>query len=112
VLKGTRAQLHGRFADWAEARVGQAGEHEETIGWHLEQAHQLLGELGPIDPSGRAFGARAARYLAVAGRRALEHDDLPRAANLLGRALDRDAPNTLNPAARAAVASSPSWVAK
>src|SRR5262249_30677206 len=64
-------------------------EHEETIGWHLEQAHQHLSELGPIDAHGCAVGERAARYLATAGRRALARDDLPLAASLLGRALDR-----------------------
>ncbi|MBI3768727.1 MAG: AAA family ATPase [Deltaproteobacteria bacterium] len=89
VLKGTRAELHGRFADWLESRVGESVEHDETMGWHLEQAHQHLRELGPIDAHGRAIGERAARYLAAAGRRALERDDLPLAASLLGRALDR-----------------------
>jgi class 3 adenylate cyclase/tetratricopeptide (TPR) repeat protein len=89
VLKGTRAELHARFADWIEARVGDSVEHDETIGWHLEQAHQHLGELGPIDEQGRALGERASRYLAAAGRRALARDDLPLAASLLGRALDR-----------------------
>jgi hypothetical protein len=34
VLKGTRAELHGRAADWIESRVGDAVEHDETIGWH------------------------------------------------------------------------------
>src|SRR5438552_1655640 len=38
VLKGTRAELHGRFADWLEARVGEAVEHDETTGWHLQPA--------------------------------------------------------------------------
>jgi class 3 adenylate cyclase/tetratricopeptide (TPR) repeat protein len=89
LLRNTRAELHARFADWLEARVGDAVEHEETIGWHLEQAHQHLRELGPVDERGRALGDRAARYLAAAGRRALARDDLPPAASLLGRALDR-----------------------
>ena len=89
LLKGTRAELHGRFAEWVESRVGESIEHDETIGWHLEQAHQHLRELGPIDAQGRALGERAARYLAAAGRRALARDDLPLAASLLGRALER-----------------------
>ena len=89
VLRGTRAELHGRFADWIAARVGDAIEHDETIGWHLEQAHEQLRELGPIDAKGRALGERAARYLAAAGRRALERDDVPVAGSLLGRALAR-----------------------
>ncbi len=89
LLRNTRAELHGRFADWLVSRVGESVEHDETIGWHLEQAHQHLRELGPLDASGRALGERAARYLAAAGRRALARDDLPPAASLLGRALDR-----------------------
>jgi class 3 adenylate cyclase len=89
ILKGTRAELHARFADWVEARVGDAIEHDETIGWHLEQAHQHLRELGPIDVRGRALGERAAQRLAASGRRALARDDAPLASGLLGRALDR-----------------------
>jgi class 3 adenylate cyclase/ketosteroid isomerase-like protein len=89
VLKGTRAELHARFADWIASRVGEAVAHDETIGWHLEQAHRHLGELGPLDDRGRALGDRASRYLAAAGRRALARDDLPLAGSLLGRALDR-----------------------
>ncbi len=88
LLKGTRAELHARFADWVAARAGEA-EYDETIGWHLEQAHQLLRELGPLDSAGRTLGERAARHLAAAGRRALGRDDLPVAADLLGRAIDR-----------------------
>ncbi len=89
LLKNTRADLHARFADWVVGRVGEATPHDETIGWHLEQAHQHLGELGPIDAQGRALGERASRHLAAAGRRALARDDVPLAASLLGRALDR-----------------------
>src|SRR5262245_12946204 len=89
LLKNTRAELHARFADWFESRAGDAVEHEETLGWHLEQAHQHLSELGPVDAQGRTLGERAARYLAAAGRRALARDDLPLASGLLGRALDR-----------------------
>jgi len=89
VLRGTRADLHGRFADWIASRIGESVEHDETIGWHLEQAHQHLRELGPIDARGQELGSRAAKYLAAAGRRALARDDLPVAANLLGRALER-----------------------
>src|SRR5262249_27422683 len=89
VLKGTRAELHARFADWLEGKAANAVEHDETIGWHLEQAHQNLRELGPIDTQGRALGERAARYLGAAGRRALARDDVPLASSLLGRALDR-----------------------
>jgi len=89
VLKGTRAELHGRVADWIGGKVGGAIEHDETIGWQLEQAHQHLRALGAIDAQGRVLGERAARYLGAAGRRALARDDLPVAADLLGRAIER-----------------------
>ncbi len=88
VLRGTRAELHARFADWVAARAGDSLEHDETLGWHLEQAHQQLRELGPIDARGRELGERAARHLATAGRRALAREDLAVAASLLGRALE------------------------
>ncbi|MFN2428054.1 MAG: AAA family ATPase, partial [Candidatus Binatia bacterium] len=94
LLKGTRAELHGRLADWIETQAAGAAEHDETIGWHLEQSYQLLRELGPLDDRGRALGEKAAGHLAAAGRRALARDDLSLAAGLLGRALpclDRDA---------------------
>jgi class 3 adenylate cyclase len=87
LLKGTRAELHERFAAWLAERAGPAVEHDETIGWHLEQAHRHRRELGALDAHGVAVGARAARHLAAAGRRALARDDLPPAGNLLGRAL-------------------------
>jgi len=89
LLKGTRAELHARLADWMESRAGDEPEHDETIGRHLEQAHQLLGELGPLDDAARRIGERASVRLAAAGRRALARDDVPLAASLLGRALDR-----------------------
>ncbi|HVN87273.1 MAG TPA: nuclear transport factor 2 family protein, partial [Candidatus Binatia bacterium] len=87
LLKETRADLHGRVAEWIEHRVGDSIEHDEMIGWHLEQAHQHLRELGPLDATGTALGERAARYLGAAGRRALARDDVSVAADLLGRAL-------------------------
>ncbi len=89
LLKNKRAELHERFADWVASRVSDAAEHDETLGWHLEQAHAHLGELGPLDEHGRALGERASRHLAAAGRRALARDDVPLAASLIGRAIDR-----------------------
>jgi class 3 adenylate cyclase len=89
LLKGTRAELHARFAEWLAARAGDSVEHDETLGWHLEQAHQHLRELGPLDEKGKRLGERASTHLAAAGRRALGRDDLPLAASLLGRAIER-----------------------
>ena len=87
VLRETRAELHERFADWVAARAGDSVEHDETIGWHLEQALDNRRELGPLDARAIALGERAAQHLGVAGQRALARDDLALAAGLLGRAL-------------------------
>jgi class 3 adenylate cyclase/ketosteroid isomerase-like protein len=88
-LRNTRAELHARFADFLARRAGtDTALHDETIGWHLEQAFQHQRELGPLDAASRDLGTRAARHLADAGRRALARDDLRPAASLLGRALD------------------------
>lgn len=93
LLKGTRAELHQRLADWIEAQAPDNPEHDETVGRHLEQAHMLLGEIAPLDEQGRSLGERAARRLASAGRRALARDDLSMASDLLGRAVARLEPD-------------------
>jgi class 3 adenylate cyclase/tetratricopeptide (TPR) repeat protein len=89
LLKRIRAQLHERFVDWAEPVNRERGreiEFEEILGYHLEQAYQYRGELGPIDEASRAIGARAATKLASAGRRAFGRGDASAAASLLTRA--------------------------
>ncbi|HJS69620.1 MAG TPA: AAA family ATPase, partial [Gaiellaceae bacterium] len=89
MLKRTRALLHERFVGWAD-RVNsdrdRAVEFEEILGYHLEQAHKNLSELGPLDEHGRALGRNAAQRLSSAGRRAFGRSDMPAAANLLRRA--------------------------
>ena len=73
LLKRSRADLHERFADWAE-RVNRdrerESEYQEIVGYHLEQASHYLQELAPLDDHGRRLGERAASHLAPAGRRA------------------------------------------
>jgi len=89
VLKRTRANLHERFANWAEQvnRDRQREtEYEEILGYHLEQAYRYLFQLGPIDDHARTIGERAAAKLAATGRRAFERGDMAAAANLLERA--------------------------
>jgi class 3 adenylate cyclase len=93
LLKETRAELHERLADWIEGRAGDAPDHDESIGRHLEQAHQLRSELGALGERDKRLGERACTRLAAAGRRALARDDVPLAAGLLGRALARLEPN-------------------
>jgi predicted ATPase/class 3 adenylate cyclase len=88
-LKRSRATLHERFVDWAE-RVNREREREtefeEILGYHLEQAHNYLDELAPLDDHGRSLGERGAHYLASAGRRDFLRADMAAAANLLRRA--------------------------
>jgi class 3 adenylate cyclase/tetratricopeptide (TPR) repeat protein/type II secretory pathway predicted ATPase ExeA len=90
LLKRSRAVLHERFVAWAD-RVNQdrdrAVEYEEILGYHLEQAHRCLSELGPLDEHGRELGIRAAARLYSAGERAFARGDMPAAANLLRRAV-------------------------
>ena len=56
--KESRADLHARFADWLED-VGRdrLAEYAEIVGWHLEQAHRYLSELGPPGERGSARSA-------------------------------------------------------
>jgi predicted ATPase/class 3 adenylate cyclase len=96
ILKRARATFHEGFVEWADSvnREG-ATEYEEILGYHLEQAHRYLSELGPLDDRGRELGADASRRLASAGQRAFARGDMTAAENLLRRAaalLDDDDP--------------------
>ncbi len=88
IPKRVRAVLHERFA----ARLEEGGdpwpgEHEEILGYHLEQAYLYRAELGPVDDDARELAERAAEHLAVVGERAYDRGDGPAAANLLSRAV-------------------------
>ena len=88
--KAVRAELHERFARWlqAQAREGKGfGEHDEILGYHLEQAYRYRTELVPDDESARALAAEAGGVLATAARRALGREDMPAAVGLLERSL-------------------------
>jgi tetratricopeptide (TPR) repeat protein len=66
--------------------------YEEIVGYHLEQAHDMLLELGPTSPRSAELAERAFAQLSSAGRRAHARGDMPAAVNLLDRAarlLDR-----------------------
>jgi class 3 adenylate cyclase/tetratricopeptide (TPR) repeat protein len=87
IPKASRAELHERFAQWLETKSrDRAGEYEEIVGYHLEQAYRSLAELGPMNERTVALGRRAADPLASAGRRAFARGDMPAAVNLLSRA--------------------------
>src|SRR5206468_9573109 len=83
-------------AHWLEKHAGERrGEYEEIVGYHLEQAHRYLTELGPADAKARALAEEAAERLASAGRRAYDREDVTAAVELLDRSaslLDQDAP--------------------
>jgi class 3 adenylate cyclase/tetratricopeptide (TPR) repeat protein len=85
--KGTRAELHERFAEWIEnSGERPSAEQEEILGFHLEQAHRFRAEIGGDDERAARLGKRAAERLASAGRRAFSRGDMPGAVGLLTRA--------------------------
>jgi class 3 adenylate cyclase len=85
--KEQRADLHARFADWLEQTAGdRLHEYQEVIAYHLEQAHAARTELGLTDAQTDALAARAERYLAASGSRALVRRDLTAAVSLMSRA--------------------------
>jgi class 3 adenylate cyclase/tetratricopeptide (TPR) repeat protein len=90
--KTLRAELHERFADWLEA---VASEQQELIGFHLEQAHSYLTEIGGDPERRRRLAERAATHLLAAGTRAWERFDVHATIGLLSRAIElmpRDEP--------------------
>ncbi len=85
--KRRRAELHEHLAGWiGTMQSGPDGEFSEVVGYHLEQAHRLRTELGPLDEAGGRLAIEAGRELMAAGLRAQARMDAPAAANLLGRA--------------------------
>jgi class 3 adenylate cyclase/tetratricopeptide (TPR) repeat protein len=88
IPKELRSQLHEGFADWAiRTGAGRAGELDEIVGYHYEQAFRYREELGPLDEHARDLARRSAEVLGEAGRRAYARDDMPAAVNLLDRAV-------------------------
>jgi len=90
LLKRARATLHIEFVRWADrvnAESGRALEYQEILGYHLEQAHRYLSELGPLDEQGFAIGADAAQRLSSAAKRAFARGDMHAAGNLFRRAV-------------------------
>jgi DNA-binding SARP family transcriptional activator len=88
IPKEARAELHERFGRWLERAAGErATEYEEVVGYHLEQAHRYLVELGPVDDAAQAIAREAAERLGSAGRRAFTRSDAPAGANLISRAV-------------------------
>ena len=79
LAKEVRAELHLRYAGW----LGSAGELDELVGYHLEQAFRYGQELGPGDAD---LAAAAGERLVRAGRRAVRRGDLAAGVSLMTRA--------------------------
>jgi tetratricopeptide (TPR) repeat protein len=85
--KRQRADLHERFARWLQARMlGGPGEHDELVGYHLEQAYRYRVELGQRDAVTVELGRQAATCLIEAADRVRQADEMG-AAQLLKRAI-------------------------
>jgi predicted ATPase/class 3 adenylate cyclase len=78
--KQLRADLHERYAGW----LARTSEHDDILGYHLEQACRYRAQLGM--GIRRDLAERAAAYLTEAGRGALDRGDARAAGNLLARA--------------------------
>ena len=91
--KATRADLHGRFAEWLEQHVDELVELDEIVGYHLEQAARYLDELGRADPE---LALRAGEHLGAAGRLAYWRGDVAAATSLLERSLKLARPHRLD----------------
>ncbi len=87
IPKRLRAELHERFADWFQTRLGEDAPGE-ILGYHLEQAVRYRVELGSEDERSRELAVRAGRLLAAAGRRAQDRRDAAATRSLLGRATE------------------------
>jgi class 3 adenylate cyclase/tetratricopeptide (TPR) repeat protein len=88
MAKGTRAELHERFARWLERTAPERlPEVQAIVGYHLEQAHRFRQELGTPPDAQADLAREAAQHLGEAGKRALARADVPAATNLLSRAV-------------------------
>ena len=87
IPKRLRSDLHERFANWLESKLGQ-DTPGEILAYHLEQAHRYASELWRSDQHVARLAHRAADRLASAGRIAAVRGDAPAASTLLQRAVD------------------------
>jgi len=87
--KELRARLHEEYADWLERSSPESTfELDEILGYHLDQALSLRGELGLAGDDETALAARAGARLVAAGRGAFGRADLPAAEALLQRGVE------------------------
>jgi len=84
--KELRARLHERFADWLERTSAESAfELDEIVGYHLEQAYRLRGELGLSGLTEQDLARRAATKLLAGGLSAQDRGDETAAFGLLRR---------------------------
>jgi class 3 adenylate cyclase len=87
--KSTRSSAHRRFAAWLESAAGRrSGEYEDILGFHLEQAFQLLAQLGTVGEEELSLARRAGAFLSSAGSKAFARGDISATVSLLSRAHD------------------------
>jgi predicted ATPase len=87
IPKSLRAELHQRFADWAEHVFSEPIlNRAEILGHHLEQSVQYANEVWPAGAQSTALAIRAAKHLEAAGSDAHDRGDDLAAVNLLDRA--------------------------
>lgn len=99
--RGTRADLHERLAAWIERTVGERiDEHEEILGYHLEQACRFRAEIEPGSEALPALRRRASDILSSSSLRAWAREDYDAAENLLSRSIQLRAPDDVGWRAR------------
>ena len=82
LAKSRRADLHERLARWLD---GFGTEFAEIVGYHFEQAHRCLADLGLQSDRAQDLASEAAERLSASGMRAFARGDSTAAANLLRR---------------------------
>ena len=86
IPKRLRAELHQRFAEWLQPRLGN-DVPPVIVAHHLERAHDYRMALGSVDGSTAELASRAAHILVDAGGRAHAQGDDRAAGTLLSRAI-------------------------
>jgi DNA-binding SARP family transcriptional activator len=84
IPKAERAELHELAGRGLDRRDGA----DEIVGFHFEQAHRCLAEIGRRDEHAHELAAAGAERLGRAGIRAWRRADAPATINLLSRALE------------------------
>jgi class 3 adenylate cyclase/tetratricopeptide (TPR) repeat protein len=94
LAKSRRSELHERAGRWLAAKDRELEQdHDEIVGYHLEQAYRYRTAVGLVHPAAKDLAREAAERLAAAGRSAMGRADMRAAAGLFDRArelLDTD----------------------